>query len=367
MNAIYHIGHHKVGTTALQIFLAHNSYTLMKAGILYPKIEADGLIDFLSRAMRGGDELRLMEYQVCQPHNALAYRILGKEPGFEMSPLYKNVPGFMQIVRNVRTQIEALQPKHTIFCSEIFSNFGAVRPEMIDIAGTMVEESRMKLYCVLRRPDQYLASWHWQWLKFGRKSQALDAGGTEDYFDTIHFDYQKMLEPWLTSNIFKYQYIRPYSDVMAQGGVVQDFFDTCEIDLPETPFGEERLNVGVHVAFFEVLRTANHKFRFPKSKKLRIFIEEANASLDLPSKGDVELFGKDVRRAMYDRFRPIEQYLREVTGRAAFFEDLDNILDTRPLDEPPVRRDACTQLMALPAFDALDDKLRAHIAEHAGA
>ena len=42
MKVILYIGHHKVGSTALQVFLSQNSHRLLQAGILYPAVEMQG-------------------------------------------------------------------------------------------------------------------------------------------------------------------------------------------------------------------------------------------------------------------------------------------------------------------------------------
>lgn len=44
MKVVFYIGHHKVGSTALQVYLSQNWLRLAQAGILYPAVEMLSLI-----------------------------------------------------------------------------------------------------------------------------------------------------------------------------------------------------------------------------------------------------------------------------------------------------------------------------------
>ena len=52
MDLILFMGHHKVGSSALQMFLARNWLPLARAGILYPAVEPQGMAANLGAAVR---------------------------------------------------------------------------------------------------------------------------------------------------------------------------------------------------------------------------------------------------------------------------------------------------------------------------
>ena len=54
MKIIIYIGHHKVGSTALQVFLSQNWLALVRAGILYPSVETSGFSHNLAEVLQDG-------------------------------------------------------------------------------------------------------------------------------------------------------------------------------------------------------------------------------------------------------------------------------------------------------------------------
>ena len=77
MTFAFFIGHHKTGSTALQTYLANNYLTLLRQGILYPAVDAEGSAANLAAAIKGRDDMvNLGRMNVREPHNALAFRIL---------------------------------------------------------------------------------------------------------------------------------------------------------------------------------------------------------------------------------------------------------------------------------------------------
>ena len=76
MKVIVYIGHHKVGSTALQVFLSQNSHRLLTNGILYPWVEMRGAAHALGKAAGEGDRAEVLPVNIREPHSALAYKMM---------------------------------------------------------------------------------------------------------------------------------------------------------------------------------------------------------------------------------------------------------------------------------------------------
>lgn len=75
-----------------------------------------------------------------------------------------------------------------ILCAEVFSNFAAADVRLIELLKTAFDVSDVTIVATLRRPDDYLISWHGQRLKFGHTVPALRDDAVGQYGRTIHFD-----------------------------------------------------------------------------------------------------------------------------------------------------------------------------------
>ncbi len=367
MKVVLYIGHHKVGSTALQQFLAQNAHRLMQNGILYPAVESEGLSYMLARALEGSDEaVGELPINVREPHNALAFRMWNHRTKFTVPAYHQNLPALHQMVRCIENQITMLDPHTVILCSEVMANFGKIDLFLIDQMRMMFgPEVDLEIYCALRRPDEYLVSWHGQRLRFGGKLDALRDGGFDTYLNGIHFNYEAMLRPWLERCTKATFSIRPYEKVISQGGSIQDFFEQVSIELPSGLLDVPRLNSGYPLALYEVMRRCNNALKRPDSAVLRTYLMSLHDDLDLPANAQIEMYGQSNRQMLYDAFSPIDTWLRSVTGEPAFFDDIDQMLVSRPQAEIDLVPDTIAKIKthtpppgklpkaALEAFDAL--------------
>ena len=342
MKVVIFFGHHKVGSTALQAFLARNALPLMRSGILYPSVEAEGLAHTLARALTPETEPVLSAMNVREPHNALAFRMLTQAAGGKPPPWHGPLPAYAQMVRALRQQVRFLKPHTVILCSEVMSNFGAHHPELIDDLRAIFPEADYELYCVLRRPDAYLVSWHAQRLRFGDKLDALSAGAAKRYFASIHFDYKKLLAPWVERFPEARFHIRNYADVLAAGGSTEDFTALCGSDFPAGLAAAERTNTSLPRAAMEIARRGNCDLSADDARDLRNFLFDPENGLRPIANSEIEMFGAALRADMAGRFAPIHDYLSKLTGRPAFFPDIAEVARPAPLPEAA----AVAQLLA---------------------
>lgn len=342
MQVIFHIGHHKTGTTSLQGFLAANAVRLLHAGVLYPWVESEGAAQREAELL-GHPPLdpALMPANVREPHNALAFRMLAKAiPERAIPPHHRGTPQPPLILRAIRNQIEALNPETVVLVSEVMSHFGVDAPELIETLGEPFPGARLGLHVTLRRPDDQITAWYGQELWFGAPLLALSDPGSMD-FDGIHFNYRAMIEPWLTGIPGIFPRIRAYRDVVSAHGSIADFFAQWSLEIPTDAQDVPKMNTSLPRALFPLLRAANANLPRPAARSLGPDLLPLVDKLDLPSKDDIEFFGADRRAELAERFSPINNWLAEING-APLFSDMDEIARVRPVSED----DALAQVLA---------------------
>lgn len=354
LRVILFIGHHKVGSTSLQDYLSRNAVALSGTGILYPYVDFEGLAHFTARANGHDPSPEALPINVREPHNALAFRMLAAEQSGTVPAYHKRLPALPQMFNAMKQQIRFSQPHTVILAAEVFANFNAASPKLIEQLAAQFPNAEFTLVATLRRIDEYLASWQGQRLKFGHKLEPLREAGLDDYFKGIHFNYRLMVEGWIKALPDANVILRDYAQVRASGGSVVDFITQTQLDLPAGLLPERRENDSFHRAVYEIARQANHQQPGPKTSLLRRCLREKTAELQLPSSHDIELFGAKNRTRMLERFRPIDRYLGEVMGRSGFFADLERVQDCAPLAELEVYQDALAQICAKP--DWCDDQ-----------
>lgn len=354
MKVIIYIGHHKVGSTALQVFLSQNWQALARAGILYPSVEVSGFTHALAQLLKLGDGNRTGHggMNVREPHSALAYQMIAKVSDRKVPPQFKRLPGVPQMLHALRKQVEILQPNTVILCSEAFANFGQIEPELITHLMTAFPKAEVEVYGALRRPDEYLISWHGQRLKVGEKLRPLDNGGLEPYFNTIHFNFRTVVEAWSDRLPDARLILRPYREILKSGGSIDDFTSQISIDFPANLPPPGRANQSLPRAAMEIVRRANHDLARPISHGLTRYFLEAGDTLKPTPNNQVEMFSASIRQDLARRFAPIHDYLSELTGTAAFFDDIDEMTHECPVPQAQ----AAAQLLAQIAPKNLPNK-----------
>ena len=346
MKAIIHFGHHKIGSTALQAFFFRNQAALIRAGILYPAVESEGLAHILSQLLDQhphlADDVRdglnkaqemPLSMNAREPHNALAFQMLAQATKGTPPPWHADLPNIRQMGQTIALQLHALHPHTVVLCSEVMSNFGPNHPDLIDRVRNIFPNADHELYCVLRRPDDYLISWHAQRLRFGNKVRPLSGGAALNYTNGIHFDYRKVVEPWVKAFPDAPLRLRNYADVLKAGGSAEDFFDATGLQMPGGMGALGRANQSLPCAAMEIARRANHDLSPENAEAMRHFLLTCHTHISLPANRDVEMFGADLRTALAERFAPIHDWLSVQTNQPAFFPDMDDMIKTRPLPE----------------------------------
>lgn len=354
MKVIIYIGHHKVGSTALQAYLAQNWLPLAQSGILYPAVEGLGFAANLAETL-GRKAVAPQNVVVREPHSALAYRMIADASKRVVPKQFRGLPAASQMIRSISKQVEAISPHTLVLCSEAFSNFGQVAAEKITDLCNAFPGAEFQIYCALRRPDDYLTSWHGQRLKVGELARPLAGTGAQQYYNSIHFDYRMVLEEWVARVPKAKISVRNYADILAVGGSSEDFVAQTGLNLPEGMTAPGRANASLPLAAFSLMERAIADLKGPEIHKLSVYLQKHGRALSPISNGEVELFGAKQRQQMFKDFQPSEAYLRQLTGRPAFFEDLEQMVEPRQISA----EDASRQLL-----QAIDPAVLPPLAEY---
>ena len=333
----------------MQRFLAHNFLPLIRSGILYPAVESQGFSHHLAAALEGGPPPAELPINVREAHNALAFRMLAESQKRGMPPFHQFIPASRQILVSICNQMQILQPHTTILCAEVFANFAAVDPALIERLREAFAGCDVRLMCTLRRPDEYLASWFGQELKFGRKLAPLRRGGAAAYYGGIHFDYALMLGGWIEVFGADALSLRNYADVLAAGGSIEDFKARSGIAFPPDLDPVADANPSIPRSLYEIARRGNHALGPGMARTLRERLLALAPTVALPPDREIEMFGAETRRTLVERFAPVARRLDALNGGRPFFPDLEAVGRTRPIPEPEA---------AAAAFAAIGPALR---------
>lgn len=356
MKIVLYIGHHKVGSTALQVFLSQNSLKLMRAGILYPAVEMRSFAHLLAKAVKKGDEPAYLPGNVREPHSALAYQMISSISERPVPPQYRMLPSAEQMMHAIRCQIEELEPHTVVLCSEAFANFGEVSSGLIVRLREALPEAEIEIYCGLRRPDQYLVAWHGQRLKVAEPLPALRDIGHRAYARSIHYNFRKVIGPWHQKMPQARVILRNYADILASGGSPEDFMAQTGVDWPEGLLPVGKPNPSLPLAAMEIVREANAALPRPLALRFCKHVMENAGSLETVPDDEVEMFGPGDRRRLVREFRAVHQYLSGLADVPAFFPDLEEATRDRPVPELEAAAQFLAQLdpQAMPAPEIAD-------------
>ena len=347
LKVILFIGHHKVGSTSLQDYLSRNATALSRVGILYPYVDFEGMAHFAAMANGQLQPEGSLPINVREPHNALAFRMLADHRSGSVPAYHKRLPALGQMAHAIKQQVRFCDPHTVILAAEVFANFNAASPTLIERLAGYFPGAEFTVVATLRRIDEYLASWHGQRLKFGHQLEPLRTTGIDGYLKGIHFDYRLMVEGWMKALPQAQVILRDYADVRKNGGSVNDFITQTGLQMPDGLAPERRENDSIHRGIYEISRRANAALPAREAGQLRNSLRQMTARLDLPSSHDIELFGADNRARLQDQFQPIDSWLGEVVGRSGFFADLAQISATDARAEMEVYPEAVERICSI--------------------
>ena len=200
------------------------------------------------------------------------------------------------------------------------------------------------IYCNLRRPDEYLSSWHRQRLKFGAKLERRSENGLQEYIDSVHVQQGRMIESWLLYFPDARLVMRNFDAVKAAGGSVHDFIAHSGLAFPsQLPVPKDQ-NPSVPSAFAEIGRRAQHELPRELADAGIHWLTRAGDRVDHPQDRGVEMFGPANRRVLMDAFRPVSGHLDRLAG-SPFYDNLEAFGQQAPLSDVDAARQALPALV----------------------
>ncbi len=330
---ILFIGHHKVGSTSLQNYLARNAGRLLAQGILYPTVMPPNLKrDFKTKlTQRFGIGPSLLS--VREAHNVLAQRMVSEHTGRPVPVWHRDAPSSEVMIARIAAQIAQHRPSTVILCAEAFSNFSIAGVKLVETLAGRFDLGDARILCSLRRPDQYLASWHGQVLKFGRPVAALRGAALDGYLDSIHLQFAAMLEPWRAVFGAGNMLVSNYNSVLRDGGSVEHFWRQSGLQEPPGMRAVGRDNASIAPCAMEIVRRANGVLSEPNRQVFWRWMVDRHAQFGAPPNGQIEVFGAVNRARLVDHFEPINRGLGIYGDGTPFFGDLDAARACKPVSD----------------------------------
>lgn len=363
MKFVIFIGHFKTGSSSIQSFLSSNYLALLQAGILYPSVESQGMSRNLAVVLAGRDRTTAgASLNIIEPHNALALRLKNEDDGHGVPPYYPAPPSGFQMLQFLENQIRELNPPSVVLCSEVFALLGMTdkRSGVQRLANRFAQHD-VTIYCNLRRPDEYLSSWHRQRLKFGAKMQPLSGRGLHEYLDSAHFQQANMIRGWLEFFPDANLIIRNFDDVRTNGGSIVDFMRHSSLAFPSGLHVPKDQNPSVPSAFAEIGRRAILELPQAQSTEIVRWLTAARRRVNHPGDSSVEMFGPTNRALLADRFATVAASLDQMSEMSPFYSNADDLRTLRPIDDisaaeaafPHLVADARRQGLATPLLEWL--------------
>lgn len=333
------IGHHKVGTTALQHSLANNLEAYRESGVLYPVVESQGL-EHLLATVTGRPTTDRLPINAVEPHNALAFRILTEHKAMKTPRYHRQIPAAKQQIRMITAQQRALGTDATILVSEVMSHFGFSIPDYIpEFKSLLLQETEIHVILVLRRPDEQIQSWYGQLVRLGRKLPPMREGGADRLKNTIHLQYRRLFEPWIQHIPEANFHPIYYPDVLDNGGLVvfiNNLLRRHGMMVPTSLDDTTRRNTSYHPLLFEPLRRWINA-QGPLNPEQEAEAGRKSLLEGLPDPKLVEVLGQENRRMILNEFEPQKQWFDETFGTDALFGDIEQAGECLPLDDNDMR------------------------------
>lgn len=324
MRVFIFFGHHKVGSSAIQEFMGRNAPALAAQGILYPAIrpkDAQQLISLVSL----GKGTQATPRALREAHNCLGFGMIADHTGNARPDACGTDIDTEQMFATIREQIAHFRPDTLVIASEVFANFSAIEPALIDrlFAGLGVESQDITAIAILRRIDDYLSAWHGQRIRFGHKvPKAHDL--LDHYIGGIHFDYAALVAPWAERcgdlRLLRYRPNQSVSQFAQQIGLRRGL-------------SEPLRNKSIHPALIDIARQAQHALPPKQAALCTRFLSGASRLNIWGNPQRIEMWGNCARDRLYHAFQRPNAGLNRLTSEP-LFPDLRSLLVTRPVPQP---------------------------------
>ena len=354
MRVFIFFGHHKVGSSAIQEFMGRNAPALAAQGILYPAIRPKDAQQ-LKTLVRMGQGTQPTPRPLREAHNSLGFAMIADHTGHTRPDVCGTDISTEQMFATIRAQITHFRPETLVLVSEVFANFSAIDPPLIDklFDGLGVRPEDVTAIAFLRRVDDYLSAWHGQRIRFGhRVPRAPDL--LEHYIGGIHFDYAALVAPWAERcnglRLLRYQPNRSVREFARHIGLRRNL-------------SEPLRNRSIHPALIDIARQAQHNLAPEHAAHCTRFLSWASRLHIWGNPHRIEMWGNCARDRMYYASQRPNAILDRLTPDP-LFPDLSTILATRPVLQAAATQRAI-RLLQGPARVIIPPPLRPFFSDYA--
>jgi hypothetical protein len=205
-----HIGHYKTGTTALQVFLANNRKPLLARGV-----------DYCST---------LNEHA---KHSSLAFSLYRRAGVKTLMHGYNKSASPEDIWNDLFDYARKSPCSNVVVSSEELIRLGEfdhAADTLRQIIEPMRAEFDIRIIAYLRAPGTHLHSWYNQLVKMGKASVDFNTAVQSGVVESIHYDYEKALSPWIDILGPEAVFLRPYlSSYKDDWGLYRDFLSLMDV------------------------------------------------------------------------------------------------------------------------------------------
>lgn len=201
-----HIGTHKTGSTALQVYLTHNRSTLRKSGVLYPDI---GTPEF----SRFGQHLIAWSYFENQDYL----------PFFKGNRLHREELKGLKLAEQIRS-VSSDTSIHTIILSS--EEFSILNPIEVKALANELEDFDVWVIIYFRRQDKYLEASYGTSVLYGNYKKNFNQFSNNQ---RMKLDYYNVTKSW-ESQFPQQVIVKSYESPSVKSDIVSDFLGIIRVD-----------------------------------------------------------------------------------------------------------------------------------------
>lgn len=267
---ILHIGIHKTGTSALQLWLDDHEEILAKTGFLYPK--------------------SLSYYPA---HQELAWSMHDTLPSYADKEFKKD-----EVLDYYRNAIASSDPKSVVILSS--EDLCHLNPFQIGELATFFNEMDVdvKIVCFIRKPIDYLVStYHHRIIHFRERRKFREV--TFEMPTLYLIDYPARLSAWANEFGASNTQVSLYDTTCFHGGdIVSNFFSVIGHPLEGYTPQSRKLNVGLHPMLSEACLAINSQIDDAKQREDLFEILQTVGMKLPPVSAEVVYLTEDERAAL---------------------------------------------------------------------
>jgi len=310
-----HIGCYKTGTTAIQSHLSRNRASLEEKGWLYP----------LAGSQNG------------HAHHMIPFALQNNHSTDQNA-------GVGAIVSEIETEATAKNAKNVVISSEVFFS---LQESHIKSFAQCLSGQDVRIVCYLRRQDEFLHSFYMQCIKHGVMRMSESPENHDGFNEVVSIArYDEIIGWWAEAFGDDSLIIETYDKKRQKNGVIADFLEKLDLDIPAPGKGEARVNTTIQTELIEYLRVSNSTgITNEQNQQLLMKLNELSRSSGQHFTNHKYLSQQDCKR-IRDLYIEINERVRSkwFEGREHLFDIDDKIEQGQESRKPELRTETIARI-----------------------